>query len=167
MNGCLRRRRRRRRCHRRPLPAQPAVRCIRLRNPNRIPPPDSEAGFPSGHGSGSESDSDSVCGNRFRASWNSQLNLAGKASQQISGTLLGILGFGRQFVRARAVWSQVNQPWRLEHYWYLETQHVLGKLALRRSCWCAGGWNTSNARGASRLPSRPTHAAAARRLTGP
>ena len=104
------------------------------------------------------------------ALWNSQLNLAGygysgKGSQLISGTLLGILGLGRQFVRARAVWSQVNQPWRLEHYWYLETQHVLGKLALRRSCWCAGGWNTSNARGASRLPSRPTHAAAARRLT--
>ena len=95
----------------------------------------------------------------------SQPNLAGKPSQLISGSLLGILGLGRQFVRARAVWSQVNQPWRLEHYWYLETQHVLGKLALRRSCWCAGGWNTSNARGASRLPSRPTHAAAARRLT--
>ena len=91
--------------------------------------------------------------------------LAGKDSQQISGTLLGILGLGRQFVRARAVWSQVNQPWRRECYWYLETQHVLCKLSFRRSCWCAEGWNTSNIRGASRLPSRPTHAAAARRLT--
>ena len=102
---------------------------------------------------------------RTRALWNSQLNLAGKPSQLISGSLLGILGLGRQFVRARAVWTQVNQPWRLEPYWYLETQHVLCKLSFRRSCWCAGGWNTSNARGASRLPSRPTHAAAARRLT--
>ena len=101
------------------------------------------------------------------ALWNSQLNLAGKPSQLISGSLLGILGLGRQFVRARAVWSQVNQPWRRECYWYLETQHVLCKLSFRRSCWSAGGWNTSNIRGASRLPSRPTHAAAARRLTGP
>ena len=105
------------------------------------------------------------------ALWNSQLNLAGKPSQLISGTLLGILGLGRQFVRARAVWSRVNQPWRLAPYRYLEMQDVLCKLALRRSCWCAVAWNVSKARGASRLPSRPTRAAVARsltvRLTGP
>ena len=48
--------------------------------------------------------------------WNSQLNLAGKPSQQISATLLGKLGFGRQLVRARVVWSRVNQPGRLAPY---------------------------------------------------